>query len=126
MSEPYKRAIELYVADDKVADGSLTLQDLSVAKRFRRAAFRGGLVLIASIFCILIPLLHFIVVPLGLLLSFIIFSNVYRTDKVILHGDGKCPACGADFRILARKFSENFSDVCEKCQRQVKIMLKKP
>jgi len=121
MTGSYTVRVTFHCGEAEPTSGVLTLEDLSSGHRLKRASIRSFFVLLATMFCILIPLLHFVIVPIGLVVTAMVFSRAFAMKKIILHGEGICPACKAEFRILARKYSENFSDVCERCQRQVRI-----
>lgn len=68
-----------------------------------------------------IPILHFVLVPLFLLIGLIAPPFVFASKTVILGGNGTCPFCGKSFEIFKCKDEWPLHDVCAECQRHVRI-----
>jgi len=106
---------------DKVSGGQLEVREFSNSQRITRAIIAGVIGIVISAALVLIPILHFFLVPIGLIITFAIVSRRLKTDRVIISGEGTCPACAAPFHILKRGYKLPFTDVCEKCSRQVQV-----
>jgi hypothetical protein len=76
--------------------------------------------LIAAV-SILIPILHFILVPLFLLIGVAHAFSRAATVSIVKEGSGTCPECGAPFTIVSRALRWPFSEVCDGCSRQLQI-----
>ena len=113
--------IKLIGTEQRVTNGTVSVNVLTSRQRYTRALVRGGLSLIISVALIVVPVLHFVLFPLGLVITFLIVASSLRQSSFIAHGTGPCPYCGAEFRIFKRGEKYPFSDVCEKCRRQVTI-----
>src|SRR5690606_20106040 len=56
-----------------------------------------------ALFTVLIPILHFVLVPLFLLLGPLGFYLGYSQTTSYENGKGECPACKQSFKIVAAK-----------------------
>ncbi len=80
-----------------------------------------GICWIAALISILIPILHFILVP-GLFLGGVFVAIfIYQQDKIVLGGTGTCPQCKAVFKIEKGTEKWPLDDVCSECQSHVVI-----
>ena len=103
------------------SEGKLTIIIPTRAQRIGKAMGLGFLMLLVTALSALIPMVHFIAVPMFLLITIGVVISCLRSSEIIEQGSGACPACKAPFRILKRRFRLPFSDVCEGCGRQVNV-----
>lgn len=106
---------------ESTATGSVEVVHYSISERRRRAlgVFVIGFLLSAA--SVVVPILHFLLVPLGLIITILLTKNRLNTEAIITSGAGTCPACQAPFQIMKRKFHFPFTDICEKCSRTINI-----
>jgi len=87
--------------------------------------FRGGLVFIAGLLVTalsaLIPVIHFILVPLCLIVTLVATLFAGMNAKLIAGGQGTCPYCTAKVRIFQRRWTAAFIDRCEACSKQFEV-----
>lgn len=128
-----KRTVAVHlVAQNVSGDGSretqgeVTLQFWDQKARFRRAAQTWAACWGGAIIAVLIPLVHFILVPTLLLAGPIAASIIYGQKDVVLGGTGTCPHCGKPFDIVRNKLSWPLSDICASCQKEAKIFPDEP
>ncbi len=114
-------AVRLSVAD-KNSSATLSIQQISKSKRIGKAIIVGSIGLIISLALVFIPILHFVLVPFGLLITLLLVINRLKTDQIIIDGVGVCPACEAHLQIYKRAYKLPFKDVCEKCSREVQVL----
>jgi len=107
--------------NDQRAQGSVDIQEFSEKMRFKRGIMVLALGLPLTAASVFVPVLHFFLVPLGLIITISISRARFKTEAVILSGSGACPACNATFRIMKRRSVFPFNDICEKCSRNVVI-----
>jgi len=112
------------MSGEKKSDGSVSIHEFSKSERRLKAFLIGSIGLIISLVFVFIPILHLILVPFGFLITSILVFKKIKTERIIVSGQGECPACQSSFRILKRTFRFPFVDVCEKCSRQVSIIQK--
>jgi hypothetical protein len=107
--------------NDQRAQGSVDIQEFSEKMRFKRGMLALALGLTLTAASVFIPVLHFFLVPLGLIITASISISRFKTAALIISGEGSCPICNARFRIMKRKSAFPFSDICEGCSRSVVI-----
>lgn len=97
MGEARVQAVRLTVMDSARAPlaGELRVLDLSATGRARRAAARLGMTWGAAVFCVFIPLLHFVLVPSLLLLGPFVAWQTWRATVLLVAGTVTCPKCQA-------------------------------
>lgn len=101
--------------------GIAYIRSWSPKQRIIRALLTLLAVWIVAALAVLIPILHFILVPLLLLLGPIIASIVYTKKSAVIGGDGVCPACKEKFEVASSRDSWPLSDICSHCSERVKI-----
>ena len=96
--------------------------ELSTAERLKRAAVIFGAFLAVAIIAIPIPIVHFVVVPGGLLLAFTLGLLRLREGQIFRAVDGRCPFCGTEqaFPVLGRFRLPRKVD-CAKCHRRLTL-----
>lgn len=109
--------------DAQPTSGTIRIQHWGRSDRLRRALRASGICSLFAMIAVFIPLLHFVLVPLLILAAPIVGFVLYGQESAVLGGEGKCPACGADFLVAksANKFPLN--DLCTSCQGSVRIQL---
>lgn len=100
----------------------LEIENLSLSTRLFNALVKSGLLLVFGAFSVLIPLLHLILPFLFLGLATYLGLVTFKQKARIKSGEGNCPECMANFRIMARPCKFPFRDVCEGCKREIQII----
>jgi len=73
---------------------------------------------------ILVPVMHFVLVPTLLLLAMILpFLNM-KNDKALTAQNISCPKCKAKIHFKTKSFSNEVKNFCVACHTQVKIIFK--
>jgi hypothetical protein len=93
---------------------------LEPVERLRRAASAFGIGLAGAALAVLIPIVHFVLVPSALLLGLGIGIRRLGQGKTFQGGAGVCPYCGAQqqFTLLGR-FHLPKRLYCSSCQREL-------
>lgn len=103
-------------------DLSISINHLSQPERFRKAFKTFGIVFAIALVSILVPVFHFVLVPLFLIASFILalrqYNKVYEFKLKGVH----CPQCKDDLKegLLTTKESR-LSVYCFTCRRNLSI-----
>ena len=118
-----KVAVKIVGNSGNTAQGSVYICNWSKADRVRRASMWCGIFWVVALFCVLIPILHFILVPLFLILGPVMAFRVYKQKSVILGGQGLCPRCEKELPIEKSQEVWPLSDLCTHCHNSVKIYL---
>ncbi len=77
----------------------LTLEPLSLRQRLGRALTRVGVCWAVAVPCVLVPLLHFVLVPGLVLLGPLLGALAFRATVVVTSERVKCPKCEQDTPI---------------------------
>lgn len=115
----------LIVAAEKHEDAKVYLLEWTQKQRLFRAVKALFIFWGLAIVSILIPLLHFILVPLFFLIGLIVPFFTYSKTTTILGGVGKCPFCSKKFDITATNNSWPLNDLCTHCRRHLQIIKSK-
>ena len=105
------------------AEPRTALVEISILEpldRLKRAASAFGIGLAGAAVAVLIPIVHFVLVPAALLLGFGIGIRRLGQAKTFRGGAGSCPYCGAQqqFTLLGR-FHLPKAVYCASCQREL-------
>jgi hypothetical protein len=103
------------------SSGSVELKIWDKKEKLVRASKALGIAWGLAIASVLIPILHFILVPLFILSGPIVFFWVASQEQVILGGKGECPECHREFEIVRSPVKWPMSDLCNHCQAEIKI-----
>lgn len=90
----FQRANIICKIDDQNTSGWVLRRDLSSSERLIRGLKLSGIFLLCAAIAVFIPILHFVLVPLLLLLSLVMGVAVWLTRGEILSGEAACPNCG--------------------------------
>lgn len=113
----------LTATDGRQATGVITIETLTLTQRILKAGLLSVALLVVTALTALVPILHFILVPVALLLTLVVAAYVFSGKQILRSGEGTCPGCGETFKIFKRKYQLPFSDVCETCLRRVTISI---
>ncbi|MBC7692325.1 MAG: hypothetical protein H7222_11225 [Methylotenera sp.] len=114
-------AVKIRSQTDEVSIGSVQLEIWDQKERMRRALKLLALLWGIGIFCVILPLVHFFLVPSFLIAGPIAASIVYAKDRMILGGKGLCPHCKQDLPIAKTQDQWPISDLCTVCQSALSI-----
>jgi hypothetical protein len=111
----------IVVGNNQKEPGEVYVQTWSNARRSWRAIRVFLLCWTLAAISILIPILHFVLVPLFFFLGLIAPFFVVRRESVVLGGIGSCPFCAKRFAILQSANDWPLHSVCDSCHRHVRI-----
>jgi hypothetical protein len=106
---------------NKQASGEVMVERWTGAQRLWRTAkvlLSMTVVTVASAF---VPILHFVLVPLFLVITLVSTSVTYAKRKRIRGGIATCPLCGKRFTLMFGAARLPFQDHCTECNRTVTI-----
>jgi hypothetical protein len=121
MTSPQTLAVIISNIRGLKTTGTVELKVWDKKERTTRALKALGLTWGLAVASILIPILHFILVPSLILAGPIVFFWIAGQEQVILGGKGICPECGKEFEIVRTAVKWPISDMCNHCQAEVKI-----
>jgi hypothetical protein len=104
------------VKNQSTTTGELKMVVWSKHERMWRAGRALAICWSLALFCVLIPVLHFVLVPFFLLLGPFVAFALYSDELGQLGGSGICPECKKEFNIVSGKKKFPFDDVCNHCR----------
>jgi hypothetical protein len=120
MSRGVGRPVEIISSRERTR-GEVRILSLPPSGRFARAGKTLALMWGLAIVSILVPGLHFILVPGFLIAGPVLAFTVVRQRSVVLGGEGTCPACGELVPISRGVEEWPQTDVCMRCQAFLRI-----
>ncbi|MBN8550439.1 MAG: hypothetical protein J0M12_14085 [Deltaproteobacteria bacterium] len=106
---------------DKESSGTVHIKHWTPQERLLRALKTFAIWFFIALLSVFIPILHFVLVPLALLLAFIFSFMAYGQSSVVLGGSGSCPFCSARLDIVRKPDRWPLDDICSSCSRHVRI-----
>jgi hypothetical protein len=105
----------------QVTEGQISIQSWTETERAKRAFKFGTLTWLLAIACILLPIVHFILVPLLLIAGPIVAIWNYNRKSIIKGGSGPCPFCEKDVSIGRGPDVWPIDELCTKCQNNFSV-----
>lgn len=106
---------------DKSCVGVLQVQIFSKEERRKRALKWGGGAFLIALATLPLPLVHFVVPPLFILIAPFVARYQWRQERLIYGGVASCPVCSKDFPFAKRQPSFPFDDVCTSCRQAIRV-----
>lgn len=117
----YEQVPVVCSVDDLRTNGFVLRRDLDHSERVARAARMFGILFLVAFLTVFIPILHFVLPPLFLILGFIFATTTYLETGEVLRGEIDCPNCKRKMQL--RKEAEGWpkSMRCEGCSYTLKV-----
>ena len=115
--------VQVRAPDGRITTGEITLIEWDRAARLKRALRTLGYVWAGALFSVILPGLHFILVPGLFLAGPIVAWWLFDQESVVAGGEADCPRCAKRFVIARHKTDASWDELCNHCQTQVKIEL---
>lgn len=99
----------------------MTVRQSPMGNRVRRGL--GALLLwwLAAGISVLVPLLHWVLVPSLALLGPVMAARAFARDREVDAGSGTCPACGAALQFSGATRIAGFTHTCPVCRLTLDI-----
>ena len=109
------------IGDQRVGLGRVSIREFTANQKLLNAFKKLMLFWMAAIFCIVIPALHFILVPLFFILGIISFSKTIKLNGKVIKGQAECPYCKQSIQIHPALLAWPLKEICQSCGRAVRI-----
>lgn len=103
---------------DQSTSGTLFIRTVEKGERIKIAVGRGAIGLFISAILVGIPILHFLLVPIGLIVTAVIVQHALNRTEIISGGEGPCPFCGSSMSFVQRRVKFPFLERCSECSRE--------
>jgi len=112
--------------DGRQTVGAMAVRQVGVGLRLARA-LRTLLVCWAfAVVTLLVPFLHWILVPTLGLLGPVLAAFSLRNDRQVCGGGGACPMCGAQITFARSAHPEAFPCTCASCRSGLEVVWSSP
>jgi hypothetical protein len=102
------------------AQARAEVAELTMQDRLKRAAVVFAAFIAVALIALPIPIVHFVVVPGGLLLAFVLGALRLREGEIFRGAEGRCPFCGTEQRFpLFGRFRLPRAVNCTSCRRRL-------
>lgn len=106
---------------DKKSESTFVVSEFIKSYRLIRAFKALALFWAIAIFCILIPMLHFVLVPAFLLVGIFMFFQQMGIHYYLIGGQIRCPSCEKEFDLKPVAFDWPKRDICPYCRADLTI-----
>ena len=111
------------VGDERHREGTIRLHTMNPSERMVQALKKLALFWGIALFSVLIPVFHFVTVPLFFFLGIFFFYRGYKSEGVVLGGEVNCPHCDHGVTIKPTAIEWPVSEICQNCARVLRIQL---
>jgi hypothetical protein len=109
---------------DKLTQFETNVVHLSVPKRLTTALKSLLICLAIAVLCVFIPVLHFVLVPLAVLVGLVIFYLQMTPAVCLVNGTITCPNCEKQFAVGTGPFRWPKHEVCPHCKTEMNLEVK--
>ncbi|MBA3845665.1 MAG: hypothetical protein H0X45_03345, partial [Planctomycetes bacterium] len=94
-------AVSMSTFDGRSAIGAMQVRDLGTGERLWRALRALGFCWLLAVGAVLIPLLHWVLVPGLFLAGFVVAGFAFQRIRIVAGGTGPCPTCATALNLRA-------------------------
>ena len=109
------------LGEDSGTPAEIQVKRFNSAERFARAAKMGGLFIFLAIASAFIPVLHFFLVPLFLILAGVFGVMAYSQNSELSESLVQCPYCQKETRFKKGSGILPFNDTCQHCSELIMV-----
>jgi hypothetical protein len=109
---------------DNQTIGSYRVEHYSTKQALHRGSKVTLTVFLWSVVSVVLPVIHFVSVPLGILVSPFIGLYYFHRSKGApgsMTADFVCPDCRAPNHVSAPKIADRYESICVKCQHKIEL-----
>lgn len=116
----HRNIVALY--GEAVQEGVLHVLEFDRRSRVKRSFKTASVCLVTTALCVCIPGAHFVLVPMGLLLTpFLVYKTAMTMTKIVA-SSVSCPHCEQALPILTSRERYPIYENCPSCKREIKIV----
>jgi hypothetical protein len=108
---------------DKNYNTQIELVQLSEVSRLLNGFAALGMFWLGAVVCILIPVLHFVLVPGGILAGIFMFVYKYAQKEMLVSGEIRCLHCNHEIKLKPAPFNWPKKELCPQCGTELVIEL---
>ena len=96
---------------------SKSLTKLRTRVALKKLAIFWGIALVS----VLLPVVHFVLVPLFFFLGFFFAYRGFKSEGQVLSGETTCPHCGTKVVVKKQELAWPITEICQGCARVVRM-----
>ncbi|MFS4457971.1 hypothetical protein [Bdellovibrio sp. HCB2-146] len=112
------------VGDDRNTEGFLEVHLFSPREKLQQSLKKLALFWAIALVSVLIPVFHFVLVPLFFFLGIFFAYRSSKSDGQVLGGRSTCPHCQKEVAIKRAELQWPLSEICQNCTRVLRISRK--
>lgn len=121
MENGTKISILANVSDERRTPGFVYIETFNQAQKTRVAIKKLAIFWGIALVCVLIPVFHFVLVPLFFFLGFFFAYRGYKSEGQVLSGETTCPHCGTKVIVKKAELAWPITEICQGCARVVRM-----
>lgn len=106
---------------EKISTADVEIISLNSSSRMMRALKGLGICWAIAVFCVLIPILHFVLVPAFLLIGIVMFIQQWGQKFYFVSGSIRCPGCQTEMKLKEGAFDWPKREICTGCRSDLRI-----
>lgn len=106
---------------DKQSDGLIVVKGFGKSARMWRAIKALLICWFIAAFCILVPILHFVLVPAFLLVGVFMFFHQMSVTTHLISGSVRCPSCQNEMSLKPMAFDWPKREICTNCRSDLTL-----
>jgi hypothetical protein len=107
--------------DGRTARGSMDVRLMGMGLRLGRALRALGVCWMFAVIAVLVPILHWVLVPALVLLGPIVAARAFAHERQVCAGGGACPVCGSALVFVHSAHPDTFSQPCRVCHLSLSV-----
>ena len=104
-------------------NGTLKLVEWTKQERVKNAFKTFGIFFGLTCCGVMLPIIHYFLVPILFVTTFVMAMDKYTQLKYIEGGQGPCPRCNHEIIFEKSKYKERLTDSCGKCHDDIEILM---
>lgn len=110
--------------DGRVSSGAMEVRLVGFGLRAWRAGRALGICWAFALIAVLVPFLHWVLVPALILLGPVVALRAFANDRQVSGGGGPCPVCASVLTFARSAKPEAFQQTCPGCRLSLQVALK--
>lgn len=106
---------------DKQSSAQIVIKKIPEAMQIMRGLKALGICWVIALLCILVPILHFVLVPLFLVVGAFMFFQQMSIKVYLVEGKFNCPSCNAEIILKPAPFDWPKREICEACRADLSL-----
>jgi hypothetical protein len=114
--------VVLRAYDGRTSRGAMDVRRIGPTVRLVRVLRALGICWAFAVIALLVPFLHWVLVPALALLGPVVAVRAFANDRQVCGGGGPCPACGAALAFARSATPEAFHQTCTTCRLSLEVV----